>query len=311
MKTNVIHLLVVATVVAIFVMQEYRHRAVRHAGSAKASPTGLSPSDVQRPPASTADDHRTAIKPRRTDDNRHAEKVETLQKSIANQLLADGNNPVQRAMLKDAIARHIAIDYASFIEEMQFDDEQYRYFTQLLTEHESEKIEVARRLISASDDDRKMIVIEVKALEQAHSKEVATFLNDAQDHERFVRYNERLPERSQMGAIGHLMSEQGQPLNHASTERLIEAMYEQRAALANPNDGETDAFSALVKGIAVDQFDQQLAQGRQRLLAETAQFLTPEQQQIFIQYHDQFAEDQRAMLEITQHVIGEGSGSGQ
>ena len=138
-------------------------------------------------------------------------------------------NPIGKAMIDaEKQGKALAI-YQELLKELKLSDEEQQYFLGLVSTDLALEDSTGMKLFGAkSNDERLQILDEMDASKKKFKEDIAKFLNNDEDFERFEHYQDRKSEYEHLGSLRAAIAASGSPLTGDQEGQLIEAMYESR-----------------------------------------------------------------------------------
>ena len=131
-----------------------------------------------------------------------------------------------RAMIKQGIEAGLPMIYGDFINSLGLNDEELKYFQELLTKRMLDQQQLGMKWVQADEEGRASLAVEMEKLAEDSSVKIDEFLQNEEDAVSFKRYEQQLPERRQMRGIRNTLSDE--PLTPEVEERLVDALYQAR-----------------------------------------------------------------------------------
>jgi hypothetical protein len=221
------------------------------------------------------------------------------------------DNPAGKAMMNQGVKMAVGMMYGDFIDGLNLSKEEEDYFRTLLGREMSGQQEMGMKLMSASDEERKALMEEIKQRNLDNDEEIKKFLNSDEDYKSFTDFKDRMPERQQLDGIRATMDSKGAPLDAETESRLVEAMHRVRTESKGPDFSGPGAMEELTKGNMVESYEQSWASQQEALRAETAGILSPAQQEAFQEYQKQLKEMQLMGLKMAEKMMGGDKGGSE
>jgi hypothetical protein len=222
-------------------------------------------------------------------------------------------NPAGRAMMNQGVRAMAGVWYAALIKDLGLNDSERDYFLDLIGGGFSRQQELGMKLMGAKDDaERAAIQQEITAAEQAQKDAVKEFLNDDEDHQRFLAYQERLPEYQQLDALRAVMKEADAPLTAEQEAKVVDAMFTARTTTPNNAQwqGGPQGLAALAGEDVEQRFEEYWTTASQHTAAEVDKVLDGPQLDAFRRYQDQVKEMQLLGLKMASQMFRQqGNGS--
>jgi len=235
-----------------------------------------------------------------------AKPAEQDDESLAKTVRKMWDNPAGKSMMNQGVKIAVAMMYGDFIDGLDLTKEEADYFKGLLGKEMSNQQELGMKMMSATDDERTSLMEEMKQRDLDNDEAIKTFLNNEEDYKSFTEYKERLPERQQLDGIRATMESKGAPLDAETETRLVDAMHKVRTETKGSDFSGPEALQEMAKGNMVETYEKGWQSQQEVLRAETAEFLTPAQQEAFQEYQQQMKEMQLMGLKMAEKMMNHG-----
>lgn len=228
---------------------------------------------------------------------------ETDEESLGKTVRKMWDNPAGRSMMNQGVKIAVAMMYEDFIEDLDLDKEESKYFKELLGQEMSAQQELGMKMMSATPDEREELVAELEKRGKAQEEDVKKFLNSDEDFAAYTAYKQRLPERQQMDGIRANMSAKGAEMDEETETKLVDAMYRVRTETDAPDFSGPDAMKEMAKGNISETYEKTWDKQQEALVKETAGFLSPEQQEALAEQQKQMKEMQMMGLKMAEKMM--------
>nr|MBR9811064.1 hypothetical protein [bacterium] len=187
-----------------------------------------------------------------------------------------------RAMIKQGIEAGLPMIYGDFINSLGLNDEESKYFKELLTRRMLDQQQLGMKWVQADEEGRASLAIEMEKLAEENSAKIDEFLQNEEDAVSFKRYEQQLPERRQMRGVRNALSDE--PLTPEVEERLVDTLYQARL-----NSGEGSGSDEENWGKLAETGDFRVIEERWRatdveIAKNIPDVLTPTQSEAFLDY---------------------------
>jgi len=223
------------------------------------------------------------------------------------------NNPGMRAMMEQQQAIQVEMSYARLFEFLQLSPEEKEHFKKLLTERQKAEMDLGLKMMDPklTPDQRKQLTAQYEKQKQAFDATIKGFLNDDNDWKTFQHWEDTKPERTQYDMMGRsLFSASSEPLSQQQEQQLVDLMTEVRKTPgSSANIGAQTGMDPT--RITADMIERQMKQyedNAQVVSQRAAAFLSPVQMQTLKSYHEQLKTLSRSSIEMSQRLMGTGSG---
>ncbi len=199
-------------------------------------------------------------------------------------------NPAGKAMLNQGAKVAVAMMYGDFLDSLDLSGEEAEYFRDLLGREIADQQEIGIKIMSATPEERMELVEELERRKTENEEAVRAFLNDDEDHKRFLDYKERLPERQQLDGLRTAMAGREAAMDGETEARLVNAMHRARTQSGARDLSGAEGMEALVGGNMAGDFEKSWAAQQNMLRLEVGEFLSAEQQEAFFEHQEQMKE---------------------
>ena len=199
-------------------------------------------------------------------------------------------NPIGKAMINaEKKGKALAI-YQNLLKELNLSEEEQEYFLGLVATDLGSEDAAGMKLFSAkNDEERLQILDEMEASKKKLKEDIAKFLNNEEDYERFEHFEARKSEYEHLGSLRAAIAASGTPLEAGQETKLIEAMYESRMETGITEAWEGRAgFEQFGQPGVADRFSKDWDRMQDTLGKKTGDLLNDAQQEAFDQQQGQF-----------------------
>jgi hypothetical protein len=228
---------------------------------------------------------------------------EEVDESLGKTVRKMWENPASKAMMNQGVKMAVGMMYGDFVQSLGLTGEEQEYFKTLLGRGIADQQELGMKMMSASAEERLALGVEFEERKRDNEEAIKAFLNSDEDHARFTAYQERLPERQQLDGVRAAFAALETPLDTATEERLVEAMYQARTTANTPNSNGPDAFAQTAGGGPVQHFEQRWALENEALMKEAGTILDPAQLESFREYRSQMKEMQLMGMKMAEKMM--------
>ena len=244
MKYLPIALVAIIAGLAVYLVQESRLKSLQHDLASADNPAGDEP---KKPRKRTLPDPVTKQNPvtssRRPPSpgpaKENDEKDENPLKSMAEVMQSEAG----RAMIKQGIEAGLPMIYGDFIDALSLDDEESKYFKELLTKRMLDQQQLGMKWMQADEEGRVALSLEMEKLRGESSVKIDEFLQNEEDAASFKKYEQQLPERQQMKGVRNALS--NEPLTPEVEERLVDTLYKARLNSGEGNGSDEENWQNL------------------------------------------------------------------
>jgi hypothetical protein len=230
-------------------------------------------------------------------------KSEEMKQSLG-QMMAD---PAMREMAVQQQQAQLEQQYAGLFNYLQLDPEEKLHFKQLLAARVRAKMDLALQLMNPTltTQQQQAIVAQMKEQEQQSNTGIQQFMNDGNDYQTFLRWEDSLGERG-MVQMGRPVFENARvPLNEQQENQLVELMAGVRQSnktLPNLWKPEEMVGQQVTDGFIQQQLAKYDTDAKQ-VLTGAAGFLSAEQLQALQKMLDQHRSLMQASIKMTQQMV--------
>jgi hypothetical protein len=210
-------------------------------------------------------------------------------------------NPASKAMMNQGVKMAVGMMYGDFVQSLGLTGEEQEYFKTLLGKGIADQQELGMKMMSATAEERLALGAEFEERKRESEEAIKAFLNSDEDHARFTAYQDRLPERQQLDGVRAAFAALETPLDTATEERLVEAMYQARTTANTPDSTGPGAFARTADPL--QHFEQRWALENEALMKEAGTILDPAQLESFREYRSQMKEMQLMGMKMAEKMM--------
>ena len=214
-------------------------------------------------------------------------------------------NPAGKSMMSQGVKMAVAMMYGDFIDGMDLTKEEADYFRSLLGKEMAEQQELGMKMMGASAEERKAMVADLSKRSEENEKAIKDFLNSEDDYKKFQAFKERLPERQQLDGLRTLMASKEVPMDAATEDKLVDAMYRARTQSNTMDLNGVKGLEEMAKGDIVQRFEADWTRQQENLRKEVGGVLDETQLKAFTEYQEQMKEFQLMGLKMVSDQEGE------
>ncbi len=216
------------------------------------------------------------------------------------------DNPAGKSMMNQGVKMAVAMMYGDFIDTLDLTKEEADYFRELLGAETAAQQELGMKLMSATPEERKVLMEDMERRRKENEEAIKTFLNDEKDQQRFDAYKERLPERQQLDGLRAAMAGKDASLDAGTEEKLVEAMYRARKQPGITDFSGADGMKAMAEGNMTESFEESWEQQQAALHKEVGGILDAKQQEAFFEYQKQMKDFQLMGIKMAEKMMAPG-----
>jgi hypothetical protein len=187
-----------------------------------------------------------------------------------------------RAMIKQGIEAGLPMIYGDFINSLGLNDEESKYFKELLTRRVLDQQQLGMKWVQADEEGRASLAIEMEKLAEENSVKIDEFLQNEEDAVSFKRYEQQLPERRQMRGVRNALSDE--PLTPEVEERLVDTLYQARLNSGEGNGSDEENWEKLAETGDFRVIEERWRATDVEIAKNIPDVLTPTQSEAFLDY---------------------------
>ena len=207
-----------------------------------------------------------------------------------------------RAMIKQGIEAGLPMMYGDFINSLGLNDEESKYFKELLTKRMLDQQQLGMKWVQADEEGRASLAVEMEKLAEDSSVKIDEFLQNEEDAVSFKRYEQQLPERRQMRGIRNTLSDE--PLTPEVEERLVDALYQARLNSGEGNGSDEENWENLVETGDFRVIKERWRATDVEIAKNIPDVLTPTQSEAFLDYWKTARTMQAAEYKMGMQMMG-------
>ena len=187
-----------------------------------------------------------------------------------------------RAMIKQGIEAGLPMIYGDFINSLGLNDEESKYFKELLTRRMLDQQQLGMKWVQADEEGRASLAIEMEKLAEENSAKIDEFLQNEEDAVSFKRYEQQLPERRQMRGVRNALSDE--PLTPEVEERLVDTLYQARLNSGEGSGSDEENWEKLAETGDFRVIEERWRATDVEIAKNIPDVLTPTQTEAFLDY---------------------------
>lgn len=187
-----------------------------------------------------------------------------------------------RAMIKQGIEGGLPMIYGDFINSLGLNDEESKYFKELLTRRMLDQQQLGMKWVQADEEGRASLAIEMEKLAEENSAKIDEFLQNEEDAVSFKRYEQQLPERRQMRGVRNALSDE--PLTPEVEERLVDTLYQARLNSGEGSGSDEENWEKLAETGDFRVIEERWRATDVEIAKNIPDVLTPTQSEAFLDY---------------------------
>ena len=207
-----------------------------------------------------------------------------------------------RAMIKRGIEAGLPMIYGDFINSLGLNDEESKYFKELLTKRMLDQQQLGMKWVQADEEGRASLAIEMEKLAEESSVKIDEFLQNEEDAVSFKRYEQQLPERRQMRGVRNALSDE--PLTPEVEERLVDTLYQARLNSGEGNGSDEENWEKLAETGDFRVIEERWRATDVEIGKNIPDVLTPTQSEAFLDYWKTARKMQAAEYKMGMQMMG-------
>jgi hypothetical protein len=207
-----------------------------------------------------------------------------------------------RAMIKQGIEAGLPMIYGDFINSLGLNDEESKYFKELLTRRVLDQQQLGMKWVQADEEGRASLAIEMEKLAEENSVKIDEFLQNEEDAVSFKRYEQQLPERRQMRGVRNALSDE--PLTPEFEERLVDTLYQARLNSGEGNGSDEENWEKLAETGDFRVIEERWRATDVEIAKNIPDVLTPTQSEAFLDYWKTARTMQAAEYKMGMQMMG-------
>jgi hypothetical protein len=224
-------------------------------------------------------------------------------------------NPTMNKVMEASQRGSIGALYSDFIEYMNLDEEETKYFMDLLMHRQMKQVDLAMKMMSGglTDEEQQTLTDEVAAASETVKEEMEEFLNNPEDYAEFEFYEKTIGERMMLSQMDHDLAASDATLPDETYRDLLDMMHDERENFdftSDLNDQENMDMSAeRFSTENLQNFANDIEQLNESISRKAQDLLTPEQFEAFIKSLKAMTDMQLAQLEMAAGMFGGNQGA--
>ncbi len=207
-----------------------------------------------------------------------------------------------RAMLKQGIEASLPMFYGDFIESLDLNEEETKYFKGLLADKLLNQQQLGMKWMQADAETRLEVEAEMETLKKEDEAKIAEFLQSEEDTAALKQYEEQLPERQHMAGIRNALADE--PLSPEKEERLVETLYQARLNSGEGNASEEENWQALAETGDFGSIQERWKQTDALIEKEVPTLLSEGQSEAFLEHWRTTREFQVTQYQMGMQMLG-------
>lgn len=231
---------------------------------------------------------------------------------VMENLSAMMENPTMNQVLEASQRGTIGVLYTDLIDELDLNDEEMRYFMDLIMHRQMKQVDLALKLMSGdlSEEERATLEAEIEDARQLVSEEMERFLNNPDDYAEFEYYEKTLSERMMLSQVVDDLSGTEATFSDETYRQLLDLMYDERQNFQYNSDladeQNLDMSAERFSEANLANYAEDMRRLNENIGSKAQMLLTPEQYEAFIRSLDANTELQISQLEMASQLFGGG-----
>lgn len=260
--------------------------------SSKSRPKS-SPQPVSSSPVAQSDQHRKL-----SESDRKTLALPEPGNSLADVMQSEAG----RAMIKQGIEAGIPMMYGDFIDSLDLDEEESKYFKGLLTQRMLDQQQLGMKWMSADGEEKEAIALAMEKSRKDSSVKIDEFLQSEEDSATFKKYEQQLPERQQMQGIRNSLA--NEPLTPEVEERLVDTLYQARLNSGEGNGSDEENWQQLGETGDFSLIENRWKATDEEIAKNIPNILTPTQTETFLNHWKTARTMQTAQYKMGMEMMG-------
>ena len=198
-----------------------------------------------------------------------------------------------RAMIKQGIEAGLPMMYGDFINSLGLNDEESKYFQELLTKRMLDQQQLGMKWVQADEEGRASLAIEMEKLAEESSVKIDEFLQNEEDAVSFKR---------QMRGVRNALSDE--PLTPEVEERLVDTLYQARLNSGEGNGSDEENWEKLAETGDFRVIEERWRATDVEIAKTIPDVLTPTQSEAFLDYWKTARTMQAAEYKMGMQMMG-------
>jgi NADPH-dependent glutamate synthase beta subunit-like oxidoreductase len=219
-------------------------------------------------------------------------------------------SPAMREMVKQQTLAQMDMQYGKLFQRFQLDGVEKDNFKQLIGERMQAEVDAGLKMMGGdvTPEQRSAMLKEMTDAKKVSDEKIKTFLNSDDDYKAFTDWEDTKGERMQLTMGASAFTTAGEPLNSQQEDQLVAAMRTARMQakdvpdMNKPENATPSNFTPAMMDKFMASYDRQA----QRVLADSAKFLSPKQLEALKNMQQQMRSMQEAGLKMSGMMFGGG-----
>lgn len=219
-------------------------------------------------------------------------------------------NPTMNKVMEASQRGTVAALYEDLIEYLNLNEEETRYFMDLLMYRHMKQVDMAMKMMSGnlSDEEKKALQEEISKASDTVQEEMEKFLNNEADFTEFKYYEKTMGERMMLSQMDKDLAGSGGELSDATYRELLGVMHDERENFEFTSDlsdqENTDLSPERFSRQNLANYANDIRNLNDTICQKARPILTPEQYDAFVDSLKTFTDMQIAQLEMAAQMFG-------
>lgn len=218
-------------------------------------------------------------------------------------------NPAMNDMMVAQQKGMLEMMYGPLAERFDFTPEERDYFNKLLLSRQMQMVNLSMELMGGVSDERRAeLTAAIKESGEAMKEEMAFFLNSEEDLATFTHYEETINDRMAVNGFAASANQQGLTVEPQLVETLIDTAHQVRSSFPfsrDPNSQEMPGPDFFTDK-SINTMAEELVQCDALVLQSVAQYLSPEQLELYRTNQEQMTNMTISGLRMAAKMFGAG-----
>jgi hypothetical protein len=222
-------------------------------------------------------------------------------------------NPTMNKVMEASQRGAIGALYTDLIDYLNLDENQEKYFMDLLMYRQMKQVDLAMKMMSGglTDEEKQSLTDEVAAASDTVKEEMEKFLNNPEDYAEWEFYEKTVGERMMLSQMDQDLAASDAPLSDETYRDLLGMMHDERESFdftGDLHDQENMDISAeRFSDENLQSYANDIQQLNESISRRAETLLTPEQLAAFINALKTTTDMQLAQLEMAKQMFGGGN----
>jgi hypothetical protein len=241
-----------------------------------------------------------------------AETTEASGRRMMENMAKMMENPTMNKVMEASQRGAITALYDDLIDYLNLNEEEKKYFMDLLMHRQMKQMDMAMKMMSGSlsDEEKQTLQQEIEDATNTVKEEMEKFLNNPEDFAEFEFYEKTIGERMMLSQMDQDLSGSGDALSDKTYRELLGMMHDEKENYdftSDLNDNENMDMSAeRFSQDNIRNYAQDIQQLNDNISAKARSILTPDQYEAFAKSLKTTTDMQLSQLEMAAQMFGGG-----